>query len=147
MIVRPLELASRLRSEPRNLDWLFFVNAGLLVLFFSLFGSRFVLAPGLKLDLPQMEGSDRSAVTTTHHISVTSAGVIFIDEGPVSLEQLKQWLKKEGAKTKHPALLVRASQGVNGKVQTEIVGAAAAAGFTVQWAAEEPPAPGENGRR
>ena len=46
MITRPLDLASKLRPEPRNFDWLFFVNAGLLVLFFVLFGSRFVLAPG-----------------------------------------------------------------------------------------------------
>ena len=32
MITRPLDLASKLRPEPRNFDWLFFVNAGLLSL-------------------------------------------------------------------------------------------------------------------
>ena len=47
MITRPLELSSRLRPEPRTFDWVFYVNGGLIVLFFSLFGSQFVLAPGL----------------------------------------------------------------------------------------------------
>ena len=31
MITRPLDLASKMRPEPRNFDWLFYVNAGLLV--------------------------------------------------------------------------------------------------------------------
>lgn len=49
MITRPLDLASRLRPPPRGLDWLFVMNVALVALFFSLFGSRFVLAPGLGL--------------------------------------------------------------------------------------------------
>lgn len=61
MIVRPLDLASRLRPEPRDFDALFYVNAGMLALFFSLFGSRFVIAPGLELDfqVPVVAGAGR----------------------------------------------------------------------------------------
>ena len=32
MLSRPLDLASRLRPEPRNFDWLFIVNGGLIAL-------------------------------------------------------------------------------------------------------------------
>ena len=32
MITRPLDLASRLRPEPRSFDWLFYVNGGVIVL-------------------------------------------------------------------------------------------------------------------
>ena len=32
MITRPLDIAAKLRPEPRNFDFLFFVNGGLLVL-------------------------------------------------------------------------------------------------------------------
>jgi len=58
MITRPLDLASKLRPPPRDFDFVFLVNGGLIVMFFMLFGSRFVLAPGLGVDfiMPEMPG-------------------------------------------------------------------------------------------
>ena len=58
MITRPLDLASRLRPPPRNFDVFFYVNLGLMVLAFTVLGSRFVLAPGFGVDfqLPEMQG-------------------------------------------------------------------------------------------
>ena len=50
MITRPLDLAAKMRAEPRSFDALFYVNVGVLALFFLVFGSRFVLAPGLGVD-------------------------------------------------------------------------------------------------
>jgi biopolymer transport protein ExbD len=153
MITRPLDLASRLRPEPRNLDWVFFVNTGLLVLFFSLFGSRFVLAPGLGVDLPQLSGVRGGVAQPTHYISVTRAGLIFSDAGPVTMEKLKSWLTDEGEKWRlaegtakvRPALLVRAHKEVQMGTLAEIANAAGLAGFAVAWAAEDS-ANGEGGR-
>ena len=139
MTTRPLELASRLQPGPRNFDGLFFVNAGLLVLFFSLFGSRFVLAPGLKIELRPMAGARATASPTTHYISVNSSGVIFINQGPVKLEGLKEWLREESTRTKTPSLLVRAGRMDD---LAEIVSVATAAGFSVLWAFDEPSAGG-----
>ena len=143
MITRPLDLASKLRSEPRSLDALFYVNVGVLALFFLVFGSRFVLAPGLGVDfkLPEMPGALTSAVTTTSTISVKNSGQIFAD-GLLSLPQLREWLKIEAKKYKHPSLLVRMSSGVPVSVQNEIVSAAREAGFgsNITLAAEEPSA-------
>ncbi|MEI6108263.1 MAG: hypothetical protein WCL24_03165 [Verrucomicrobiota bacterium] len=141
MITRPLDLASRLRPEPRNFDTLFFVNGGLLGLFFMLFGSQLVLAPGLGVDfkLPEMPGSLVNATATTSTISVKNSGQIFAD-GLLTMEQLREWLKSEARKTKRPSLLVRMSAGVPVSVQNSIVGAAREAGFgsSIVLASEEP---------
>ena len=147
MITRPLDLASRLRPEPRNFDVLFLVNGGLLVLFFMLFGSPFVLAPGLGVDfrLPELPGAMRDYQEVSSTISVKNSGQIFAD-GLVTMDQLREWLKAEAKKTNHPSLLVRMSAGVPVSVQNEVVSAAREAGFgsNIVLAAEQPAA--ENSR-
>ncbi|HEY8931687.1 MAG TPA: hypothetical protein VIM44_00065, partial [Rariglobus sp.] len=66
MITRPLNLSARLRPPPRGFEFLFYVNGGLIALFFVLFGSRFVLSPGLGLDfsVPSMPEAMTGAVST-----------------------------------------------------------------------------------
>jgi biopolymer transport protein ExbD len=140
MITRPLDLAAKLRPEPRNFDWLFYVNGVLLVLFFALFGSRFVLAPalGLEFRLPKAEGANAGASTTTHHINVTNSGVI-LASSRLTLEQARDWFKAEARTEKAPVLLIVADAGVSAGTIAEIGGAAMAAGFfDVKLAVEEP---------
>ena len=148
MITRPLDLASKLRPEPRSFDALFYVNVGVLALFFMAFGSRFILAPGLGVDfeLPKFPGAASNPVITTSTISVKNSGQILAD-GLLSLPQLREWLKAEAKKTKHPSLLVRMSAGVPVSVQTEIASAAREAGFgSVILAAEDPATKATPGR-
>ena len=147
MITRPLDLASKLRREPRSLDWLFFVNGGLIVLFFFLFGSRFVLAPGLGLDfrLPQVAGANAQARATTHSITVLRSGLIITNDGLRKLEEFPEWLKQGAKGATAPSLLVRADENVVLAVLTEITDAASAAGFTVIMAAGEPTAAAKKG--
>ncbi|MEO6569645.1 MAG: biopolymer transporter ExbD [Opitutaceae bacterium] len=139
MITRPLDLASRLRPAPRNFDFWFFVAIGLIVLAFSLFGSRFVLAPGLGIDfqLPEMTGARAQATRTTHFISVNEGGLI-LAEASITLERLAEWLKEEAKTTKDPVLLVRLETGVKVSLATRIAELAKSAGFGVVWAAQEP---------
>ena len=139
MITRPLELAARLRPEPRNLDWLFFVNGGLLAVFFGLFGSPFVLAPGLSLNfrLPAVAGAEANARPPTHVISIVNAEQIFTDDGWRKLTDLKGWLLQQKKDGRAPLLLVRGSAEVQASVLAEISNAADAAGFGVLWAADE----------
>jgi|GEM_PF-329835 len=100
MITRPLDLSSRLRAAPRSFDALFWVNVGALVLFFGLFGSRFVLAPGLGVDfyLPELGGARGGAVRTTHVISMARSGLVFTDDGALPLEQIGGWLAAQKSK-------------------------------------------------
>jgi len=142
MIARPLDLASRLRPAPRNFDALFFVNVGLVVFFFSLLGSRFVLAPGLGMNfaLPAMAHSLDGAAPTGSMISVLPSGQIFAD-GLLNLPQLREWLNGEARKLRQPSLLVRTSAGVSLAQVADITSAARKAGFVrVVVAAEEPAA-------
>jgi len=141
MIARPLDLASRLRPPPHGTGALHYVNVGLLGLFFSLFGSRFVLAPGMGVDfqLPQLPGAQSGAAQTTDVISVLRSGQIFTsDQGLVDLEQLRIWLKARAGRDAKPTLLIRASSGVTLSELVEIEGAAHDAGFGVLLGAEEP---------
>jgi biopolymer transport protein ExbD len=140
MITRPLELSSRLRPEPRSFDALFYVNSGLIAVFFLCFGSRFVLAPGLSIKVPEMPGVRAMAVPTDSVISVLPSGQIFAD-GLLNMAQLQQWLKAEARKSKHPSLLVRADGGVPFQKLAEIYSAARDAGFErIELGAEEPTA-------
>jgi biopolymer transport protein ExbD len=141
MIARPLDLASKLRPPPQGMGTLHYVNVGLLGLFFSLFGSRFVLAPGLGMDfqLPRLEGAQSGAVQTNEVISVLRSGQIFTsDSGLVDIQQLHDWLKVKSGNERRPTLLVRASSGVSLSELIDIEGAAHDAGFRVLLGAEEP---------
>ncbi|MCX6956889.1 MAG: hypothetical protein NTV51_32595 [Verrucomicrobia bacterium] len=147
MITRPLDLAAHLRPAPRSQDWLFFVNAGLIVLFFSLFGARFVLAPGIGLDVPTMPGAMAGAVRTTHRISVLGADLIYVDEGAMNARQLVRWFEREAKKTKDPSLLMLIAPGVPTTVSVDIAQAARTSGFVrVQWGAQEPASRSAGGR-
>jgi biopolymer transport protein ExbD len=139
MISRPLDLASRLQPRPRSGIAFFFVNAGLIILFFSIFGSRFVLAPGLGVDfqLPQVAGATSGAVRTSHVVTIVNAGQIFAGDGLRSPSQLQEWLLAQAATAKQPTLLILSSEGVPVSVIAEVAGFAAAAGFGVQVAATE----------
>lgn len=154
MIARPLDLASRLRPAPRSLDALFFVNAGLLVFFFSIFGSPLVLQPALAVDfqLPQVNGANTDARPATHFITVMNAGQILAGDGVRTPAELRTWLlqqatlwnrkpaKSNAPPPPPPTLLVLASSRVELAVMTDIAGAARAAGFDVLVAATEPTA-------
>ncbi len=140
MITHPLDLAARLRPPPRNLDMLFLVNGALIVVFFLLFGSRFVLAPGLGVDfrLPEMALADAGAAPTAVVISLRRSGMVLVDDGMLDYAQLQGWLEKRARREKGLALLVRADRRVALEDLGIIAEMAANAGFTggVQWAME-----------
>jgi len=150
MITRPLDLASKLRPEPRSFGALFFVNAGLLVLFFSLFGARFVLAPGVEIDfqLPRVEGAGANARPPTHVITVTNSGQVFTGGGPRKMEELPAWLKDQVRGIAEPTLLMQVEARVPNSIVAKITGEARRAGFAhVLYAAEDPGAqPTRSGR-
>ncbi len=149
MITRPLDLASKLRQHPRSFDWLFYVNAGLIAVFFTLFGSRFVLSPGLGVDfrLPQVPAGTTDLRVTTHTVTVVSGGQILVGDGYRTVDQLPDWLREQARTEKNPALLIRADATVTNATLIKIVGMAHGAGFTVTLATEEAPKQEGNGGR
>ena len=143
MITRPLDLASRLAPPPRNFDVFFYVNVPLIVLFFSLFYSRFVLAPGLGVDfrLPVFAGAGAGGRPTDIVIAVRSADMILVEETVLKLSELKPWLLKQSAGRSGQRLLVQVSAALPTKDTMSIADMATEAGFVVQIAAEPPAEP------
>jgi biopolymer transport protein ExbD len=131
MITRPLDLASRLREGPRGGLALFYVNAGLLLLFFGLFGSRFVLSPGLAVDfaLPTSGAAGTSAVTTDVVIAVPAAGIALVDGQVLDFKALGGWLREQARTKNKPRLLVQASASLPAKDLAEIYSLASNARF------------------
>jgi biopolymer transport protein ExbD len=144
MITHPLDLAAKLRPPPRNLDALFLVDGLLIVVFFGLFGSRFVLAPGLGVDfrLPEMAGAIGGAAPSSVVISLPRSDMVLVDDGMLDYAQLRSWLEKRARSEKGLSLLVRADRRVPMEDLGVIAEMAVHAGFTggVQWAMEPAPA-------
>ena len=142
MIARPLDLASRLRPSRPGTGALHYVNVAVLALFFSIFGSRFILAPGLGVDfeLPTLPGARADAsITAGTVINVLRSGQIFTEDGLVDIGQLRDWLKARVGRGPRPTLLIRASTGVTLAELVQIQGVARDAGYgKVLWGALEP---------
>jgi biopolymer transport protein ExbD len=136
LITRPLDLASHLTPPPRGWDALFYVNVGLIGLFFTLFASRYVLSPGLVLTT--MPAAQQDKVSTTHFITVRASGQIYAGPGLLSLPQLGKWLQDQAVTTDQPSLLVLAHADVTLPELTEIINTARQAGFKVVLAEDQP---------
>jgi biopolymer transport protein ExbD len=142
MITRPLDLASMLRRAPRSFDWVFYVNFALIVLFFVLFGSRFVLSPALAIEgedmvLPKMPESSVGQTASTLVVSVKANGQTFVDTSSVSEEQLKRWFAERARSSPGARVLILADVAVRADKLAAVVSAAKEAGL-FPWLAVEP---------
>ncbi len=149
MITRPLDLASRLKPIPRGWDALFYVNVGALAVFFFVFGSRFVLAPGLAVDfsLPQAGAGATTAWTTDVVIAVPAPDMAVVEGAVLDFASLGLWLKRQASSgvavtsdvgpgggvavsaNQKKRLLVQASGGLPARDLATIYALAAEAGF------------------
>jgi biopolymer transport protein ExbD len=139
MITRPLELSSRLRPPPHGYEFVFYVNAGLIALFFVLFGSRFVLSPGLGLDfsMPVMPAALAGAVSTDVVVSIKGANLAFVEGAKVDFAGLRSHLNERAKGAQGLRLLVQADAALTTRDLTEVYDMAREAGFaSVQIAAE-----------
>jgi biopolymer transport protein ExbD len=117
----------------------FYVNAGLIALFFVLFGSRFVLSPGLGLDfsLPVMPAALAGAVSTDVVVSIKGENLAFVAGAKVDFTGLRGYLNERAKGAAALRLLVQADAALTMRDLTEIYDMAREAGFaSVQIAAE-----------
>lgn len=134
MITRPLDLASRLRPAPRGVDALFYVNVAALAVFFHVFGSRFVLAPGLAVDfsLPSTNAAGTARLGTDVVIAVPASNMAIVDGAVVDFKGLGEWLRAQtGPAADGPKmrLLVQASGSLPARDLSQVYALAADAGF------------------
>ena len=148
MITRPLELESRLSPSPRDLDFFAWINVALIALFFGLLGSRFVLAPGLPMevgetgaaiDLPALGPSVGSAGVASVVVSYRRDNVILFEGGMYSQADLRKQMAEYAKKHPGAVLLVRADRQVSMQAFLDLCEMAKSVGFTnVLVAAESP---------
>ncbi len=145
MITRPLGLESRLSAPPRDLDLFFWVNIGAVALFFTLLGSRFVLAPGQlvqvgqgngRIELPQSGSAVPAAASVV--VSCPRDDMVLFEGGIYTLRDLR--VPMEAYTKKHPgaALLVRVDKQVSMQGFLDLCDLARAAGFSQVLVAAEP---------
>lgn len=137
MITAPLNLEARLRKAPRNFDALFYVNLGVLLLMFSLFGSRFVMLPGVNVVLPQLAHRNWTEQAGSLRVLIQHDGQIAFEGGFCSLEVFRERLREIAAKRAgEVSLIVQADQMVPYHRVFELSAVALELGVPVSWAAE-----------
>lgn len=140
MITRPLELEARLSPPPRDFTAVAWVNAGVIVLFFSLLGSRFILAPGLLIELPKADPASIAAVPTSTVINYSRDNVIMFEGGIYTLAELRTRLA--GYAKQHPGAVmqVNADKQVSAQAVTDLGGLVTSFGFEYVLMGAEPAA-------
>lgn len=150
MITRPLDLESRLSPPPRDLNAVAWVNAGLIVLFFSLLGSRFVLAPGVLVgvgesgvvELPMVNASSITAVATSVVVTYRRDNVILFQGGMYTLTDLRKHMEVYAKKYPGSVMQVNVDRQVSTQAWADLSAMARSAGFAnVILVAAEPISP------
>ena len=149
MITRPLELESRMRPPPHDLNAAAWVNVGLIALFFGLLGSRFVLAPGMPvgvgepgvITLPATGPASASTSAASVVVSYRRDNVILFEGGMFTLTELRKQM--QGYLNGHPGavMLVRADRQVSMQAFLDLCEMARSVGFANVLVAAEPPGP------
>ena len=138
MVTQPLDLQSHLRAKPRSFDVFYFADLALLALFFLIMGSKFVLAPGMPIELPVMDESASLAQPADVVVSMRGDDGVLFEGGMFPLEafqsKLAEIVSSRGAET----VLVRIDRQVTAQGLLDLCAAARRAGAKhVQIAAEE----------
>lgn len=138
MITRPLDLVSRLSPPPRDLDFFAWVNVALIVMFFGLLGSRFVLAPGLAMavgesgstiDLPALGTSTGGEGVASVVVSYRRDNVILFEGGMYSQQDLRKKMAEYIKRQPGAVLLVRADRQVSMQAFLDLCEMAKSVGF------------------
>jgi biopolymer transport protein ExbD len=143
MITRPLDLEARLSPPPRDFTAVAWVNVGVIALFFSLLGSRFILAPGLLVELPRVDAAVVAMVPTSVVITYRRDNVILFEDGKYTLAELRASLAAYVKNNPGTVLQVNADRQVSAQALAELGELARAVGFEQVLLAAEPTAGAE----
>jgi biopolymer transport protein ExbD len=86
MITRPLDLQSRLKAPSKRLNPVPLFDVLLIAFFFSLLSSKFVLSPGLTINLPQ--GGSGLGAPVSAVLKVEGADMLLFDGRILNMESL-----------------------------------------------------------
>lgn len=140
MKARPFNFEAQLQPKSRRLDPVPFIDACLIVIFFSLFGSTYVFAPGVTLNLPTSRTATLDALPVYEVLTVgeiEGSERILYDGRIFNLETFEKSLIGSESDRGGVTLLVRMDEEVSVRTLSEVCDIARGAGFReVQIAAE-----------
>lgn len=138
--IEMLKLEAELPKRAKLSFWPF-LDLCVIGMFFVLFSSKFVMAPGLTLALPEVESS-RVAVSAIDEVitvsEVKGEEMIFFKDRVLNLESLGKFFESRGEAPEGTTLLVKADMAVSMRTLSLLSELAIEAGYSrVQLATEE----------
>ncbi len=119
--------------------WPFF-DICVIGLFATLYGSNFVIAPGISIDLPRANHMQSAVAQRLEVMSVDEISgeeQIYFEDRLLKLETLEKMLRIRGEIPENVALLIRIDASVSAQTITSIFEIAESAGYqNIQWATE-----------
>ncbi len=140
MITSPLDLKRQLPEPDTRINLVSFVDLCLIGLFFTLYSSRFVFAPGVAIDLSEVDSLARTGLPTPAVLTVRDNDILLFEGEIFRIEALGEKLDQfvRPRKTDGAALLVKADKSVDMQSILRICDMARKAGFgKVQLATDE----------
>lgn len=147
MITKPFNLESRLKRPSAAFEFVPFIDACVIGLFFVLLSSRFVLATGFSLDLPTVEDLPRDAAATSRVLTLSESQgtAMLIFEGRVcTLESFARVTSDRSSEFESEILLLRADRDVSLELLAQVWEMCIKAGFKRVLISAEPEAVSES---
>lgn len=141
MIVQPFNFTSRLKQASVGFEIVPFIDFCLILVFFAILGSPFVVAPGLTVNLPTMQAPVADAVPTSRVLTVGEVEgreLIIFDNRVQTLVTLEKSFADDPAEGPGEVLLLRLRRDVSVQLLVRINELAAKAGFAAVQIAAEP---------
>ncbi len=105
------------------------LNIALILIGFSIINGRYILQPGISLELPEAPFADGIVLMETTIVTVSRDGTLFCEDERTSLDQLKVSLNKAAQKGPNKTLLIEADKDTKFETLVEIYNQAQAAGI------------------
>lgn len=118
MIINPLNLADNLRKERGNWDWVPYLSLLLIVFFISMFGTRFISAPGVDIDLPVVGArllEMKGAPVNVYVLTIKTENMLLFEGSIYSEHTLVAGIKHivPSGDLSESTLLIKMDKGVN----------------------------------
>ena len=127
--------------KPARLSFWPFVDICAIGLMFAVFGSKFIMTPGITLALPEVENSQVAIAPVYEVVTVTEVKgeeMVFYQDSVLDLESFAKLLAERGYLPKDATLLVKADARVSMQTLSSLSELAIEAGYArVQLATED----------
>lgn len=140
MLTSPLELKRHLPEPDNRINMVPFLDLCVIGLFFTLYSSRFVFAPGVTIDLSEVDALARTGMPTPAVLTVRDNDIMLFEGEIFRIESLSEKLDQfvQSGKIDGTALLIKADKSVDMQDVLRICDIARQAGFgKVQLATDE----------